>query len=479
MITLKIIDGALVAIDPQHAPLIKPALQYKDIIQITVRRGKRHIKERKEVPKYAWAYKSKDMWCFFRGNLKAVIAHLDKKQIEYRLEGKSKILTSVPPALLGITLRNYQHNLIEQAIKHRRGVIHAATGSGKSAVISGIMSAYPKATVLVLAHSIDVISQLQENFQSHLQEPVTRLSTTQPTSSTRISVATIQSMHRIDSAFYRDIFDIVIVDECHMVSAYAVSKLDKKTNTMKTTGSYAKVLTAIATPYRFGFTATLPTKSSSKMALESFIGPVIGEYLINTASADRVLSKPKIILLKVPKNVAHSNIKTYKDALHQNVVTNTPKNNLIIECAKRLNAKGLSVLILVNIIAHGNQLQDRARGQGMGTVPFVYQEVDSKVRLHTKHALNEKQIMTVIGSNVWKVGIDLPTLGAVIIAGGGKSQIQVIQSIGRGLRKTKTKDEIIIVDIFDPSCKWIAEHFSERLTIYFEQGWMGDSIDDL
>ena len=464
---LKIETGALVSLSPADAKIIRPAIAYKEEIAVQVRKGKggRKVREQREITKYAWAHKSKDMYLFYRGNLPRVLAYLKKKNIPYNITGKFTPLPYTDLPLAGITLRDYQNKLKLSALSSNRGVIHAATGIGKSAVLSGIIAACPDARCLIIAHMTDLVSQLTENITAHLQEPVTKLTTAAPTSSTRINIVTIQSLNRFEPADYATQYDIILVDECHMVSKYD--------------GSYAKVLTNITTPHRFGTTATLPTKPSAKLALESLIGPVVSTYGINTAAKEQVLSKPKIVLLKVEKNIAHSNIKIYKEALRKNLVENQIKNDFFLDCAQRLNNKGMSVLLLVNMIEHGQNLQARASHTNLGNIPFVYQGVPQEERTRIKKALIDKKIMTVIGSNVWKIGIDIPSLGAVIIAGGGKSQIQTIQSIGRGLRRTQTKDTITIVDVFDPSCKWMTEHFAERLTIYFEQGWMGNSIDDL
>lgn len=464
MVTITVDSGSVCSINKNDAPFIRKAISYKSEIMITVKHKGFLKKQRKVVLKTAWAGKTENLYFFWRGNLRSVLTHLKKTNKKFKLIGINKTLPTNPPQLKNITLRPYQEELVVKAIQNKRGVIHAATASGKSAIISGIMSAYHPAKCLVLAHLIDLIQQLKENFETHLGEDVTILTSKQPTANTRISITTIQTLSKMAPENYEDVYDIIIIDEAHMVSKYD--------------GNYAKVLSTIQTPFRFGFTATLPPKPSAAMALQSFIGIVIGKLSINKAAIMDILAKPKIILIKAEKNVEHSNITSYKEAVQENIIKNTCKNKLIIDCVQKLNSKGLTVLVLVSLIEHGNWLQDKAQSMGM-KIPFVYQDTDKETRLKTKQQLNNKKIKAVIASNIWKIGIDIPSLGAIIIAGGGKSQVQLIQSIGRGLRKIEGKENVVIVDIYDPSCKWMAEHFSERLCLYFENNWVGHTIEAL
>ena len=55
-----------------------------------------------------------------------------------------------------------------------------------------------------------------------------------------------------------------------------------------------------------------------------------------------------------------------------------------------------------------------------------------------------------------------------------KSRIRVLQSLGRGLRKTDTKFSVLIFDIADDvshknTRNFTLNHFSERIALYNEQ----------
>ena len=68
-------------------------------------------------------------------------------------------------------------------------------------------------------------------------------------------------------------------------------------------------------------------------------------------------------------------------------------------------------------------------------------------------------------------GINIKNIHAIIFASPSKSVIRVLQSIGRGLRKSDTKDKVTVFDLGD-DLSWgkyrnhALRHMDERTTIY-------------
>ena len=122
------------------------------------------------------------------------------------------------------------------------------------------------------------------------------------------------------------------------------------------------------------------------------------------------------------------------------------------------------------MINHGERLMEIA--QLMGTNPiFIRGASDSELREETRQALNKKEIKLVIATTAWKEGINIRSLDCILIAGGGKSEIALIQHIGRGLRRTKTKKTATIIDLLDQG-KYLSEHCVARIKIYAEKSWL-------
>jgi superfamily II DNA or RNA helicase len=72
----------------------------------------------------------------------------------------------------------------------------------------------------------------------------------------------------------------------------------------------------------------------------------------------------------------------------------------------------------------------------------------------------------LIGSTIIDVGVDVPSLGMVILAGGGKAEVALRQRVGRGLREKKSGPNIALVcDFVDPGNKHTKGHSMTRRAI--------------
>ena len=72
---------------------------------------------------------------------------------------------------------------------------------------------------------------------------------------------------------------------------------------------------------------------------------------------------------------------------------------------------------------------------------------------------------------------DVPAVGMVILAGGGKAEVALRQRIGRGLRAKKTGPNVaFIVDFSDTFNKKLKEHALERRRVVESTKGFGENI---
>jgi superfamily II DNA or RNA helicase len=74
----------------------------------------------------------------------------------------------------------------------------------------------------------------------------------------------------------------------------------------------------------------------------------------------------------------------------------------------------------------------------------------------------------------FSTGINIRNLHNIIFASPSKSRVRNLQSIGRGLRKSETKDAATLYDIADDLRhkkheNFTLKHFGERIKIYSEE----------
>jgi superfamily II DNA or RNA helicase len=85
---------------------------------------------------------------------------------------------------------------------------------------------------------------------------------------------------------------------------------------------------------------------------------------------------------------------------------------------------------------------------------------------------NNDDVIIVASNQTYSTGINIKNLHNIIFAHPTKSQVRILQSIGRGLRSHDSKDKCNVYDIADDirkakkSKNYTLVHFYERLNIY-------------
>jgi superfamily II DNA or RNA helicase len=232
---------------------------------------------------------------------------------------------------------------------------------------------------------------------------------------------------------------IVVFDESHHASCKTIFKLAQATAT-------DTILIGLsATPFR---------EDGETMRLEAALGPVTFTILRRDLIDKGYLSDAVVKYVDVFYDPEED--LTYVDEYKRYIVENDDRNLEISDIAEEEAVSGKKVLILVTHIEHGERLMDLISG----AVFFNGGVKDRTVNLETHNI--------IIASSVFNEGVDLPALDVLIIAGAGKSEIQLTQKIGRVLRMSKNKDRAIIYDFVDKG-KYLSVHYRKRRKLLSEE----------
>jgi len=396
-----------------------------------------------------------DGYWFLTGLIDRACDYLDSKKIPYDYDNQIEEALVSEPHIEGYEFRHYQKRLIDAAIDYGRGQIISPTATGKSVIILGITSAFPKENILFLVHTKDLVKQMKADFEKAFPDEEIGEWSGQKKQSRRITVATVQSYVKICRENI-DTFQVVIIDEAHHVSS--------------TEGQYATVLMFSGAHTKIGVTATRAANEKGKWSAEALLGPVIGEYTMKEAQADEVLAKPTIHMYRNGQPRVWTNFPDYEDKYAAGIVGNTQRNIKIAEIAEKFIKEGKTTLITISSIEHGRTLAEIFREYDID-VPFIYGDTKSADRDKVKNDLKDKSLLCAIASVIFLEGIDIPSLDVVINAGGGVSPVQVMQRIGRALRKTKTKDTAILVDFVDDITGTLKRQSDKRIGMYRNHDW--------
>lgn len=368
------------------------------------------------------------------------------------------------------TLRPYQEYQLRECLSQHQGTIESATGTGKTVVIQELIRKLGLKT-LVIIPSISILEQTKERFEKYFGKGKIGQYGGGKKKINDITVGCAASITKCDPELWKDI-DLLIFDECHHVACATIENI-----------CYNIVPNAY---YRFGFTATPYRADGADLAVEAAVFPVIHQYSIQEGISQEYLATPTFIMNRITETNESYNKESQIVRMYQKHLIRNPHVNDLVE--KQVNfileKTNKQVLILVREKEHGHELYRRipnstfVRTKESSTPPNKYKSLAPWMKPRDAVIqFNKGQIRCLIGTSVIGEGTDLIPVDVLVLLNGGASKGLVLQNIGRGLRVSNTKKELIVLDYyFDLQYKGteIAEvlqrHSKRRMSYYREFG---------
>jgi len=364
--------------------------------------------------------------------------------------------------------RYYQSEALEIAVKQTRALLLCPTGSGKSFIMYMIMRWYKKPT-LIIVPTTTLVHQLYTDFEDYgfnSEKYVHKiLSGADKKTDKPVVISTWQSIYKLPDKWFSN-FDVVIGDECHLFQAKSLTTIMQKMPLCK---------------YRFGLTGSLDGSVCNRLILEGLFGRLYKIVKTKKLMDEGVLAKLKVKVIKLEYTEAEK-LANFKKEFHDEIrflVDNQRRNEYIKKLATKV--KGNTLVLFQFVDDHGQVLYDMIR-QSVGAerkVFFIHGKIDSEERNSVREIVeNETDAIIVASVGTFSTGINIKNLHNIIFASPSKSRIRNLQSIGRALRVTETKQEATIYDIADDMVYqkgkkiWFNygyRHLQERLKIYTEE----------
>jgi superfamily II DNA or RNA helicase len=207
--------------------------------------------------------------------------------------------------------------------------------------------------------------------------------------------------------------------------------------------------------YRFGGSATPERADNAYLTIEGLFGRQTAVVTASDLIKRGFLLKPNIKFIKLETRKQIVNTFAEDRSLH--IVNNAERNDCIVRIANDLIRRNISTMILVQIIEHGKMLEKLIPGS-----VFVHGDTKKEKRADAIAKLGTGEIKCLIGSTIADEGLDVPTLSALIMAGGGKSSTKAKQRVGRVIRLGSPY--AYVFDFIDVG-KWTKKHSNSRITI--------------
>jgi len=372
-----------------------------------------------------------------------------------------------------IEIRDYQFDAVMKALNLNRCVLLSPTGSGKSLIIYCLSQIwlkyltdgfrYPKSgRVLIVVPTTSLVEQMQKDFVDYglNEKAVHKIYSGKDKDNieSSIVISTWQSIYKLPQEWFNQ-FGMVIGDECHGFKSKSLTDIMNKCTEAK---------------YRIGTTGTLDNAQVHHLVLQGLFGKIHRVTTTKALQDNNTLAKLdiNIIILKYNEEIRKSLGKvTYQDEIDW-IVKNKSRNTFIRNLA--LDASG-NTLVLFNFVEkHGKPLFDMINDKAEEDRKIFY--VSGEVETSDREAIREitekqKNAIIVASLGTFSTGINIKNLHNIIFASPSKSQIKVLQSIGRGLRKADDGRITRLYDIADDlqtksRKNYAILHSEERVKIY-------------
>jgi superfamily II DNA or RNA helicase len=368
--------------------------------------------------------------------------------------------------------RDYQLDAFVHAIRTRRTLLLSPTASGKSLIIYLLARFLQHKNLkrgLIIVPTVSLVEQLTSDFKEYsdtngwsVSDNVHKIYQGQEKSSDKfLTVSTWQSIYQMPKKYFAD-FDFVIGDEAHLFKAK----------------SLIDIMTGLTNArYRIGTTGTLDGTKTHKLVLEGLFGSVRKVITTKELMDAKHLAEFQIkcLLLRHNESIcqAAKNF-TYQQEIEY-LVLNDARNRFIANLAVSL--EGNTLVLFQYVDKHGRILHKLISDKvGMDRkVLFVSGSTEVQVREEIRHIVEKETNAIIVASfGTFSTGINIRNLHSIIFASPSKSRIRNLQSIGRGLRKSDTKDSAVLFDIADDMRykkkeNYTLRHFAERIRMYGDE----------
>lgn len=414
---------------------------------------------------------TKDYIALPRGCEKPLCDMLNEANVRYSLVDKTNPGTLIPVSFNG-KLRDDQQKAADAILEYDTGVLSATTGFGKT-VIASYLIAQRKVNTLILVHTQALLAQWKKSLESFLcceltppetskrrgrrtvWSPIGTLGSQKNTLHGIVDIAIIQSA--LSDGEAKDLvknYGMVIVDECHHISAV----------------NFEKVLKSANAKYVYGLTATPTRQDGHHPIIFMQCGPIRYKVDAKEQAEKRPFEHYLIPRFTSFRSAADKTIA----AIYKELSENQLRNNLIVNDVIEALCDGRTPIILTERREHIETLSGLLSGK-CDNIITLFGTSSQKEKRETLAKLesipdNEKLIIIATGKYVGE-GFDYPRLDTLFLALPIAWKGKVAQYTGRLHRNYIGKTEVQVYDYVDIHVPMLEKMYQKRVKGYAAVGY--------
>lgn len=362
-----------------------------------------------------------------------------------------------------VPLYSYQDEAVNVVKECRYGILQSPAGSGKTQMGIALVMRYGR-RALWLTHTADLLNQSKARAERYMDKRLIGTITEGKVNIGQgITFATIQTMCRLDLAQYKDLWDVIIVDECHRVAG---------TPTAMT--QFFKVLNSLSARHKYGLSATVHRADGMIPATYALLG-----HVVHTVPDEAVKDK----IMQVGIKPLGTGVKLSRECLNTDGTINYTKLiSYLCENKERTHYIGSWIvaeadhpcLILSDRLNHLEAL--------MNTLPRSMREMSVMIsgKMTTKKGKAEREQAIedmrtgrkrylFATYSLAKEGLDIPCLERLFLTTPQKDYAVITQSIGRIARTHEGKKPPIAYDFVD-DIGFLVKSYKKRCSTYRKNG---------
>lgn len=325
-----------------------------------------------------------------------------------------------------------EHTRLEGA---KRALVVAATGVGKTYLAAFDSKSFKR--VLFVAHREEILKQAAVSFHNvRNSDDYGFFNGTEKSTDRSVIFASVATLGRSEYLneryFSKDYFDYIVVDEFH----HSVNN------------QYRKIVEYFKSEFLLGLTAT-PERMDGKNIYE--ICDYNVPYEISLKSA---INKGMLVPFHyygIYDNTDYSGIhivrgKYDEKELNETYIGNVYRHDLIYKYYRKYGSK--RALGFCCSREHAEEMAQEFCKRGIPSVA-VYSNSNSEYAEERSEAINkltDGEIRVIFSVDMFNEGVDIPSVDMVMFLRPTESPIVFLQQLGRGLRKSKGKEYLNVLD---------------------------------
>ncbi len=363
-----------------------------------------------------------------------------------------KLLEDYLPQQKGktIELRNHQLSAVAslQAMRAKGesiALLYHATGTGKTVTAVSDAKSVGKRT-LFLAHTQELVTQAYTTFKDQWANALAGLYVAeQKDKDAYVVCGSIQSVAKNIEEFRPEDFGYVIIDECHHGAA----------------STYKKILGYFKPEFTLGLTAT-PDRADGEDLLEVF-KKVAHKLDLHTAVEIGELVPIRCIRVKTNidlSTVRINGIKYYSQDLESKLFV-PERNRILVETYENW-VKNKKTVIFCASVHHAQEIAELFKQNGIRS-EAVSGTTKASERLRILDQYENGDIDVLCACDLLNEGWDSPKTEVLFMARPILSKTLYLQQLGRGMRKSKGKEYLMVFDFIDNANLFNAPYSLHRI----------------